>query len=161
MSRHSSLHLPVSADAIASQIVRNGRYEAVIRKSSRLASQEVSNLWRATTPDSVNISENFAHRKSTAALQHLKSGKAPCLDSIFPEFIIHAGAALKSWLRDFFSCLRRFKISKIWRRALVVAISKLMKPVGDLKSYRLISLLCVSYKIPKRLIYAHVEPINY
>ena len=33
-------------------------------------------------------------------------------------FLLHAGAALKSWLRDFLSsCLRRLKIPKIWRRA--------------------------------------------
>ena len=44
--------------------------------------------------------------------------------------MLHAGAALKSWLRDFLSsCLRRLKIPKIWSRALVVAITK--KPVGD------------------------------
>ena len=34
-----------------------------------------------------------------------------------------------------------------------------MKPVGDSKSYWPISLLCVPYKIPKRVIYAHVEPL--
>ena len=66
----------------------------------------------------------------------------------------------KSWLRDFLSsCLRRLKISKIWRRALVVAIPKPGKPVGDPKSYRPISLLCVPYKILERLIYARVEPL--
>ena len=69
-------------------------------------------------------------------------------------------AALKSWLRDFISsCLRRLKIPKIWRRALVVAIPKPGKPVGDPKSYRPISLLCVPYKILERLIYARVEPL--
>ena len=56
------------------------------------------------------------------------------------------------------SCLRRLKIPKIWRRALVVAIPKPAKPVGDPKSYRPISLLCVPYKILERLIYARVEP---
>ena len=35
-SRHSPRHCPVSADAIASQLVRNGKYETVDRKSSRL-----------------------------------------------------------------------------------------------------------------------------
>ena len=53
---------PVSADAIASQLVRNAKYEAVDRKSSRLVSQEVSDLWRATTPDAVNISDTFSQR---------------------------------------------------------------------------------------------------
>ena len=130
-----------------------GKYEAVDCKSSRLVFQEVSDLWRATTPDPVNISDNFSQREFTAALQHLKPGKAPGLDSICPELILHAGAALKSWLRDFLtSCLCRLKIPKIWRRALVVAIPKPGKPVGDPKSYRPISLLCVPYKILERLI---------
>ena len=143
-SRHSPRYCPVSADAIASQLVRNGKYEAVDRKSSRLVSQEVSDLWRATTPDAVNISDNFSQREFAAALQHLKPGKTPGPDSICSELILHDGAALKSWLRDFISsCLRRLKIFKIWRRALVVAIPKPGKPVGDPKSYRPISLLCV------------------
>ena len=43
-SRHSPCHCPVSANAIASQLVRNGKYEAVDRKSSRLVFQEVSDL---------------------------------------------------------------------------------------------------------------------
>ena len=120
----------------------------------------MSDLWRATTPDAVNISDNFSQREFTAALQHLKPGKAPGPDSICPELILYARAALKSWLRDFISsCLRRLKISKIWRRALVVAIPKPGKPVGDPKSYRPISLLYVPYKILERLIYARVEPL--
>ena len=136
MSRHSPRHCAVSADAIASQLVRNGKYETVNRKSSRFVFQEVSDLWRATTPDAVNISDNFSQREFTTALQHLKPGKAPGPDSICSELILHAGAALKSWLRDFISsCLRRLKIPKIWRRALVVAIPKPAKPVGDSKSY--------------------------
>ena len=102
-SRHSPRHCPVSADAIASQLVRNGKYEAVDRKSSRLVSQEVSDLWRAITSDAVNISDNFSKREFAAALQHLKPGKTPGPDSICLELILHAGAALKSWLRDFLS----------------------------------------------------------
>ena len=89
-----------------------------------------------------------------------KPGKAPGPDSICPELILHARAALKSWLRDFISsCLRRIEISKIWTRALVVAFPKPGKPVGDPKSYRPISLLCVPYNILERLIYARVEPL--
>ena len=41
----------------------------------------------------------------------------------------------------------------------MVAIPKPANSVGDSKSYRLISLFCVSYKILERLIYAHVEPL--
>ena len=152
--------LSQAADAIASHLVRNGKYEDVDRKSSRLVSQKVFDLWRATTPDAVNIFDNFSQREFTAALQHLKPDKASRPDSICSELILHAGAALKFWLRDFLSsCLRRLKITKIWRRALVVAIPKPAKPVGDPKSYRPISLLCVPYKILERLIYACVEPL--
>ena len=105
-SRHSPRDCPVSADAIASQLVRNGKYEAVDRKSSQLVFQEVSDLWRATTPDTVNISDNFSQREFAAALQHLKPGKALGPDFICSELILHAGAALKSWSRDFLSsCL--------------------------------------------------------
>ena len=81
-SQHSPRHCPISADAIASQLVRNGKYEAVDRKSSRLVFQEVSDLQRTTTPDAVNISDNFSQREVAAALQHLNPGKAPGLDSI-------------------------------------------------------------------------------
>ena len=101
-SRHSPCHCSVSADAITSQLVRNGKYEAVDRKSSRLISQEVFDLWRATTPDAVNISDNFSQREFAAVLQHLKPGKALGPDSIFSELILHAGAGLKFWLHDFF-----------------------------------------------------------
>ena len=117
-------------------------------------------IWRATTPYEVNISDNFSQREFAAALQHLKPDKAPGPDSICSELTIHVGAALKSWLRDFISsCLRRLKIPNIWRRALVVAIPKPAKPVGDPNNYRQISLLCVPYKILERLIYARVEPL--
>ena len=84
-SRHSPRQCSVSANAIASQLVRNGKYEAVDRKGSRLVFQEVSDLWKATTPDAVNISDSFSQREFTAALQHLKPGKAPGPDSICPE----------------------------------------------------------------------------
>ena len=75
-SPHSFRYCSVSVAAIASQLVRNGGYEAVDRKSSRLVSQEVSDLWRATTLDPVNISDIFLPREFIAALQHLKPGKA-------------------------------------------------------------------------------------
>ena len=159
-SRRSPRQCPVPANAIASQLVRNGKYEGIDKESSRLISKEVSDLWRATTSDAENLSGGFTSREFAAALQHLRPGKAPGLDSICPELILHAGAALRSWLRDFLSsCLRQLKIPKIWRKALVVAIPKPMKPVEDPRSYRPISLLCVPYKILERLIYARVEPV--
>jgi len=55
--------------------------------------------------------------------------------------------------------MRQLKIPKIWRRAQIVAIPKPEKPLGDPKSYRPISLLCVPFKILERLKYARVDPI--
>ena len=41
----------------------------------------------------------------------------------------------------------------------MVATPKSMKPPGEAKSYKPISLLCVPLKIMERLIYARIEPI--
>ena len=92
--------------------------------------QELPDLWRATTPDVVNVFGDFSSREFAAALHHLKPGKTPCSDSICQQLSIHAGPGLKFYLRDFFSsCLRQLKIPKVWRRALVIAIPKPSKPV--------------------------------
>ena len=108
----------------------------------------------------MNISGNFTSNKFTLALQYLKPGKSCGSGSICPELILHAGAALKSWLCGFLSsCSRRLKIPKIWRRALVVAIPKPKNPEEDPKKYRPISLLCVPNKILERFIHTRVEPI--
>jgi len=95
----------------------------------------------------------FKPEELAAALRRLKPAKSPGLDSIFPEFILHAGLALKSWFCDFLSsCMRQLKIPKIWRRTLIFAIPKPEKPLGDPKSYRPLSLLCVPLKILERVI---------
>jgi len=81
----------------------------------------------------------------------MKPGKSPGLDSIIPEFILHAESALKSEFCDVFtSCMRQLKIPKIWRKALIIAIPKSEKPLGYPKSYRPVSLLCVHFKILER-----------
>jgi len=104
----------------------------------------------------------FGPEEFAAALRRLKPGKSPGLDSIFLEFILQAGSALKSWFCEFLnSCMRQLKIPKIWRRALVEAIPKPEKPPGYPKSYRPVSLLCVPFKILERLIYGRVETITH
>jgi len=140
--------------------VKNGANKTSDRKSTRLVNKEPSDLWKIPTPEGHSISERFRPEEFSAALRRLKPGKSPGLDSIFPEFILHAESALKSWFCDFLnSCMRQLKIPKILRRALVVAIPKPEKPLGDPKSCRPISLLCVPFKILERLIYARVETI--
>ena len=120
----------------------------------------MSALWRVPTSDYDNLSGAFSPDEFDAALQHTKPGKAPGHDFICPEFILHAGKVLKSWLREVLSsCLHHLKIPKIRRRALVVAILKPNKPPEEAKSYRPISLFCIPFKILERLIYACVEPL--
>ena len=58
-SQRSPRHCTVSVNAIASQLIRNGRYDEIDRESSRFISQEVSDHWRASPTNSVNISESF------------------------------------------------------------------------------------------------------
>ena len=145
-------------EAIASQLAKNGIYKGDNREISRFVMQEWSDLWKATTPDEINFSGDFSPGEFAAALHHLKPGKAP--DPICPKLLIHAGPSLKFWLSGFLSsCLRRLKISKVWRRAPVVAIPKPSKPVEEPQSCCPISLLCVPYKILERLINNRVEPI--
>ena len=146
-SRRSHRHCAVSSSAIASQLIRNGKYEGIDRESSRLISQEESDFWRATPTSLANISESFTSPEFAASVKHLKPGKASGPDSIFQELITHAGAALKSWLCGFLSsCLHHCKIPKVWRRALVVAVPKYKKPVEDPKNYlssHLLALRCL------------------
>ena len=120
--------------------------------------QDLSDFWRATAPDAVNISGAFSPREFAAAFHHLKPGKASGPDFICPERLIHAGPGLKFWVRGFLSsCLRQLKIPKVWKRALVVAIPKPSKPIEEPQSYRPVSLLYVLYKFLERLIYNRVE----
>jgi len=126
------------------QLVKNRAHKTGNRKSTRLVNKELADLWKIPTPEGHSISEPFKPEDLAAALRRLKPGKSPGLDSIFPGFILHAESALKSWFCDFLSsCMRHLKISKIWRRALVVAIPKPEKPLGT-KRVTVPDLCCVS-----------------
>jgi len=157
-SGRSSRMCPVWASSIASKLVKNGAHKTGGRESTRFVNKQLSDLWKIPRTEGHSISESFRPEEFAAALRRLKPGNSPGLDSIFSEFILHAGSALKSWFSNFLtSCMGQLKIPKIWRRALVVAIPKPERPLGDPKSYRPVSLLCVHLKILERLIYAHVE----
>ena len=122
--------------------------------------KKVSELWKIETSAGESISHDFTPEKFSSALQLLKTGKAPGPDSISPELILHAGAALKTCLNKLLSsCMRQHRLPEIWKRASGVAIPKPMKPPGDPQSFRPISLPCIPFKILERLIYARIEPI--
>ena len=120
----------VSEISIASQLLKNGAYRTGGREHTRLVNKELSDRWKISTPEGHIISEPFRPEEFVAAFRRLTPGTSPGLDSIFPEFILHAGSALKSWFCDFLtSSMRQLKIPKIWRRALVVAIPKPKNPL--------------------------------
>jgi len=83
---------PVSANSITSQLVKNGVHRTGDRESTRLVNNELSDLWKIPTTEGHSISEPFRPEEFAAALRRLKPGKSTGLDSIFPEFILHAGA---------------------------------------------------------------------
>ena len=78
-SRHSLRNCPVSANAIAAQLVKNGKYEGVDRESSRLISQEVSDLWRALIPSPVSFSATSRPENSLPLSNTLSQGKLRAL----------------------------------------------------------------------------------
>ena len=82
--RRAPQHCAVSANAIASVLVNNSKYEDIDSKTSRLVSQKVSDLWRASTTSAVNVCGSFTPSEFAAALKHLKPGKTPGPDSYLP-----------------------------------------------------------------------------
>ena len=155
---HSSC--PVTANAIASQLLNNGRFPDADRLGdfARWTSRE-SSLSRGAIADA-NLSSDFTVEELEAAIKKLKSGKAPGRDNIHPEFVIHQSAKTTAWLCSFFtSCLRRSKLPKTWRRATVVALPNPNKHAQDHQVVHTISLLCVSFKILERLIHRRIDPM--
>ena len=123
--------VPVSAKSTASQLVKNGEHRTKNHEHTKLVNKQLSDLWKIPTPEGHSISEPFRPEELASGLRRLNPGKSLGLDSIFTEFILHTGSALKSWFCDFLtSCMRQLKTPKIWKRALAVASPKPEKPLG-------------------------------
>ena len=60
MSRQSPRQCPISANAIASQLVKSGKYEDKNQEIVRSIMQELSDLWIVTTSDIVNVFGDFS-----------------------------------------------------------------------------------------------------
>ena len=150
---------PIAANSIAKQLLANRPFIGVDKQHDLSVKRQCSMMWgvpglggHLTTP--------FTTLELIATIKLLKDGKAQGPDNIPSEFMMHFGKKCLEWVRKFyFSCFEHTVISKIWRRATVVAILKPNKPAGDPKSYRPISLLCVSYKILEKLILARINPV--
>ena len=89
-SRTSRRSCPISANCIASQLVKNRVYRTKDHEPARLVAKEVSELWKIETPAGESISHDFTPEEFSSALQLLKTGKVLGPDSISPELILGA-----------------------------------------------------------------------
>jgi len=150
--------VPVTANAIASRLVENGRYKKPDRQYSISVRKAVHQL-TANTHSDVNLCEEVSNTETTQAIHNMKCGKSPGLDNIHPEFVKNLGPFGFKWLAAFFStCMRLNLLRKIWRKANIIAILKPGKDAKVPKSYRTISLLCVPFIILKRVIPSRITP---
>ena len=83
---------PVTADAIASQLLKNGRFPDADKDFARRTSREVSCISGAPSVD-CNISGDFTADELREAMSKLKPGKSLGRDNIHPEFVIHQSTA--------------------------------------------------------------------
>ena len=148
----------MSARAIASQLLQNGRFTNLDRNFSGKVGKEVAELWKIDSKD-VNMSTPFTTEELVEVLKSMKAGKVPEPDDIHPEFLLHARDTVTKWLCQYMStCLKRCKIPKIWRKATVITLLKPNKPKDDPKSYRPISLLYILFKLFERMIHGCINP---
>jgi len=72
--------------------------------------KEVSGLRKIPAPDGDSISGPFMPADLDNPFKRFKAEKSPVPHSVFKQFILHAGSALKSWLCGLFtSCIRLVK----------------------------------------------------
>ena len=150
---------PVDANKIASVLVKNGTWSNRSRVETRLLSAKIK-LLRKDLPEKSHLSVEISLPELIRALALLKTGKAPGPDHIHPEFLKNLGPDTMEWLRLFLSdCLTTCTIPAVWKTAKVVATLKPNKEESDPKSYRPISLLCLTYKLMERIILTRINPI--
>ena len=107
------------------------------------------------------LCNDFSTNEVMAAIKTLKAGKAPGTDNLHPEFFLHLDEKCFQWLQILFSnCLSKKKLPKVWKMAKKIAALTPNKPVDNPGWYRPISLLCIPYKLYKRLIYNRIKPVT-
>ena len=91
----------MSANAIASKLIENGRHRNVDKQVGRDVNAEIASLRGSVTTGDKSLTETFTDAEMLAAVSHLKSGKAQGPDHIAPEFIINCGTLMLNWPREF------------------------------------------------------------
>ncbi|XP_077073341.1 putative RNA-directed DNA polymerase from transposon X-element [Siphateles boraxobius] len=146
----------VTANSVAAQLVANGR--------SQNRRKPTGEYRRTAVPDHPQparaLTKPFDPQELEAAMSMLKPGKAAGIDDVLAEMIQHLGPKAKTWLLEMLnSCMAEKVIPPVWRKAKTVAILKPGKDPSSPKSYRPISLLCITYKLYERLLLQRLMPL--
>ena len=152
---------PVTANAIASILVNNGRWtnrSPAAKEHSRKLNSEIKELV-ATTAAKSDLSLPFSSEELTNSIKTLKNGKAPGPDRVHTEFLKNLGPIATLWLRCFLSNGLEKSIT-CWKNANAITILKPNKPTTDPKSYRPISLLFHIYKLLERMILTGITDVT-
>lgn len=105
-----------------------------------------------------NFQSDFTLHELNESLKGMKNGKAPGVDEIMTEQIKEFSIKSKQWLLNFLNlCRNKALVPKMWRKAKVVALPKPGKDHKNLKNYRLISLLCHTFKFYECLIMNRIK----
>jgi len=112
----------------------------------------VSDIWKVQTHERDSISGSFTPEEVANAPNHMELGISQGLVSIFTGVYTPRQTSSQNLVMRFLPILHApIQNSGMWRRALVVAIPKPDKPLGNST--------VLPFKILERLIYTCVEPI--
>ena len=149
-TNHTRCLCPITINSIASQLIKNGLFKTINSESARLVVKKISQLRRIPTPPDKCIFRDFFTKIFPMLFSYQSLEMLRALTLYAQSQYSMPASSLNKFLS---SCMRQIKLPKTWRRALVVAIPKPNKRLGDPNSYRPISLFCVSFNILERLIY--------
>ena len=140
----------VTPNQIAHQLILNGKPP---KNSVRRRKQMKIQLQQTLQQDDGTQIEPFTLSELKTEIKQLKPNKAAGIDGIPNEFLKHLGPKALRWLQAFYQdCLTTSNTPKDWQRTRAVALLKPNKDATNPKSYRIISLLCTTYKLYERLI---------
>lgn len=143
-------------NAIATNIVTTSRAPRD-RKHTIEIKRQLKQL-KNSCADETSFSRPFTEEEISAAVTHMKTGKAPGFDGIHSELILNCGGNTRCWLACFFTnMLQTGNIPQSLKRAKIVAVLKPGKPSDNPQSYRPIALLSTIYKLLERLIHNRIS----
>ena len=124
----------ISPNAIASCLLKNGKFQHLNKEFTRKVNRELKTEWNSPSVDQ-DLCGDFTADELYSAMRTLKAGKAPGPDNLHPEFIMHLGERCLDWLRKLLSnCIHQKKHlrSGSWQRLLLCSnqINRVTLPVA-------------------------------